>query len=201
MRLFVAIELPPEVKEQLTALKADIFGASWVKPPALHLTLRFLGDRIDPIRMTPIKTALASVKGAPFPLALRGTGRFPALRRPSGSKPARVLWVGIAEQPALLALQAAVEQALATVDFPPEERAFSPHITLARLKDDGSVEEQSTQVRRFLERTQDFRAEPFTVEQFILVSSLLTSEGPMYRHEAIFPLTAGQEREHFRSGT
>jgi 2'-5' RNA ligase len=194
MRLFVAIELPPEVKEQLVTLRTDISGATWVKPPALHLTLRFLGDRIDPIRMTPIKTALASVKGAPFPLTLRGTGRFPPLKRPGQRKPARVLWVGIAEQPALLALQAAVEQALATVDFPPEERAFSPHITLARLKDDGAAEAQSAQVERLLERTKGFRAEPFTVEQFILVSSLLTPQGPNYRHEAVFPLTMEQER-------
>jgi 2'-5' RNA ligase len=183
MRLFVAIELPEPVKEQILALKTEIPGATWVKPPALHLTLRFLGDQIDPIRMTPIKTALASVKGEPFPLTLRGTGRFPASKRAAG-KAARVLWVGITEQKPLLALQAAVERALVTVDFPPEERAFSPHITLARLKN----EEQPAEVARFLEAHKDFRAEPFTVEQFILVSSVLTAEGPKYRHEASFPL-------------
>jgi 2'-5' RNA ligase len=194
MRLFVAIELPPEVKEQLAALKAEIPGATWVKPPALHLTLRFLGDRIDPIRMTPIKTALGSLKSVPFPVTLRGTGRFPSLKHPGAkAKPARVLWVGIADQPALMALQAAVERVLQAVDFPPEERAYSPHITLARLKSDGDTETQSAQVARFLERTQGFRAAPFTVEQFILVSSLLTPQGPNYRHEATFPLTAGLE--------
>ena len=181
MRLFVAIELPEAVKEQLSALKTGIPGATWVKPPALHLTLRFLGDHIDPIRSTPIKTALASIKAAPFPILLKGTGRFP-----SGKRPARVLWVGIAEQRALMSLQAAVEKALATVDFPPEERDFSPHITLARLKD--TAEGQAARVERFLEAHKDFRAEAFTVEQFYLVSSLLTPQGPNYRHEATFPL-------------
>lgn len=184
MRLFVAIELPDAVKAELAALNTGIPGAGWVKPPAMHLTLRFLGDRIDPIRMTPIKTALASVKGAPFVIALRGTGRFPAAKG-SRAKPARVLWVGSEKQPALLTLQASVEQALATVDFPPDERGFSPHITLARLKDEG---ESASAVARFLDAQKDFSAEPFTVERFYLVSSLLTPEGPKYRHEASFPL-------------
>ncbi len=186
MRLFVAIELPEQVKEQVAALKTDIPGATWVKPPALHLTLRFLGDQIDPIRMTPIKTALASVKGAPFPITLRGMGRFPAAT--SKAKPARVLWVGIAEQTALTALQAAVEQALTAVDFPAEERAYNPHITLARLKSE--AEDSLAQVERFLQAHKDFHAEPFTVEQFYLVSSVLTQQGPKYRHEASFELTA-----------
>ena len=109
MRLFVAIELPDEVKDQLVALKTDIPGATWVKTPAMHLTLRFLGDHINAICLTPIKTALASIKAAPFTLALGGTGRFPSGTR----RPARVLWVGIADQPALLTLQSAVEQRLA----------------------------------------------------------------------------------------
>jgi 2'-5' RNA ligase len=185
MRLFVAIELPDAVKAQLVALKTEIPGATWVKPPALHLTLRFLGDRIDPIRSTPIKTALASVKAAPFPILLKSVGRFP-----SGRRPARVLWVGIADQQALMALQAAVETALAAVDFPPEERAYSPHITLARVKD--AEEGQAAQVERFLAAHKNFRAETFTVDQFYLVSSVLTPQGPNYRHEASFALKADE---------
>ena len=177
MRLFAAVELPTEVKDDLIALKSDIPGATWVKPPALHLTLRFLGDGIDPIRLTPIKRALASITGKPFTVTLHGTGRFPA----GTKKPARVLWVGIAEQPALMTLQAAVERALAEVGFTAEERGFSPHITLARLKGEGRVE-------RFLEKHGTFRAEPFEVSEFFLVSSVLTPEGPQYRHEASFAL-------------
>jgi 2'-5' RNA ligase len=176
MRLFVAAEIPDEVKAQLVALKSDIPAATWVKPVAMHLTLRFLGDQIDPIRLAPIKTALASINAAPFTVTLGGTGRFP----PGTKRPARVLWVGIADQPALLALHAAVERAVAAVGFPPEDRSFSPHITLARLK----PEANASQIERFLDKHHAFRAEPFTVSAYYLISSLLTPQGPSYRHEA-----------------
>lgn len=176
MRLFVAVEIPEAIREQLVTLETDVPGATWVKPQAIHLTLRFLGDGIDPIRLTPIKRALASVKAAPFALTLRGVGRFPPRKNP-----ARVLWVGLEEQPALLTLQAAVEKALGAVGFEPEERPFSPHITLARLKGEASVE-------RFLQSGSMFSAEPFPVSEYFLISSLLTPAGPKYRHEASFAL-------------
>lgn len=180
MRLFVAVELPPEHKAKLVALRRDIPGATWVKDPALHLTLRFLGDQIDAIRLTPIRTALGAIKAASFALTLRGTGRFP----PNPKRPARVLWVGIAEQSALMGLQMAVEQALAEVGFEPEERPFSPHITLARFKGDGP----NSRLDHFLEQHGDFSAEPFTVNAFYLVASTLKPDGPVYRHEGSFPL-------------
>ena len=179
MRLFVAIDLPPEIKAKLVTLKSDLPSATWVKPPALHLTLRFIGDGIDPIRLTPINTALRSIHAAPFSLILRSVGRFPQ----GNKRPARVLWVGIDEQPPLMALQAQVEQALASVDFPPEG-SFSPHVTLARLKGEGNM----AQVARFLEREAGFLCDPFTVSEFHLMSSQLTPQGAEYRRETGFPL-------------
>ena len=181
MRLFVAIELSPQSKTQLSALKTELPGASWVKPSAMHLTLRFLGDQIDPIRLTPITKALESVKAEPLSLTLQGTGRFPE----GSKKPARVLWIGLVDQPALTVLQAAVEQALIPVGFPAEERPFSPHITLARLKSEG----RSPELDRFLQAQRGFRADPFTVREFFLISSVLTPQGPIYHHEASFALT------------
>ena len=180
MRLFVAVDLPDEVKDQLVALKTDLPDAVWVKRPALHLTLRFLGDRIDPIRVTPIQLALASIRADAFPLALSGTGRFPSGTR----RPARVLWVGLSDQPALLALHAAVERALIPADFAPEDRPFSPHVTLARLKGD----QPAPQIDRFLDRQRGFHSDPFTVSSFQLISSVLTPQGPDYRHEGTFRL-------------
>lgn len=180
MRLFIAIEMPPDVKEQLAALKSEIPGATWVKPGAMHLTLRFLGDGIDPIRLMPITTALGAIRAESFAVGLRGTGRFP----PGTKRPARVLWVGIDAPPALAKLHAAVERAVAAVGFPPEDRDFSPHITLARLKPPAGA----AQVERFLERQRSFRADPFTAAEFHLISSLLMPQGPNYRHEASFPL-------------
>ena len=180
MRLFVAIQLPLPCREQLVALRSEIPGATWVKPSALHLTLRFLGDQIDPIQLMPLQMALASIQAEPFVLTLQGTGRFPE----GTKKPARVLWVGLADQPALLALQRAVKQALIPVGVAAEARAFSPHITLARLKST----DRSPELSEFLDQHRQFQAEPFTVREFFLVSSLLTPQGPIYRHEASFPL-------------
>lgn len=179
MRLFVAIEFPDEVKDQLVALEANVSGATWVKRPAMHLTLSFLGDGIAPIRLTPIKTALGAIEAAPFEIALRGVGRFPSQPK----RPARVLWVGIKDQPRLIALQAAVAGALAEVGFTPEDRPFSPHVTLARLKNGGRVD-------GFLDQHKAFRAEPFPVSEFHLFSSVLTPQGPNYRREASFALKA-----------
>ncbi len=180
MRLFVAVELPDEVKDQLVALKTDLPDAVWVKRPALHLTLRFLGDRIDPIRIMPIQLALASIQVDAFSLALRGTGRFP----PGARRPARVLWVGLTESPALLTLRTAVEQAIASADFPPDDRPFSPHITLARLKGD----QTAPQLAHFLDRQRGFHTDAFSVSSFHLMSSVLTPQGPNYRHEGTFNL-------------
>lgn len=181
MRLFVAIDLPPEIKAKLITLKCDLPAVTWVKSPALHLTLRFLGDGIEPIRLTPISTALRSVHAAPFPITLRGVGRFPAGNR----RPARVLWVGVAHPPELIALQTQVEQVLESVDFPSEASTFTPHVTLARLKGEGNM----AQVEHFLEREGGFACEPFSVTEFHLMSSRLTPQGAEYRREASFPLT------------
>lgn len=176
-RLFVAIELPDDVKQQLTRLRGDIPGATWVKPHAYHLTLRFLGDQIEAARVPAIVSALEAVQATPFDLVLQGVGRFP----PKGS--ARVLWVGLNAPPALMSLHRAVESALDTVGFPPESRPFSAHITLARLKQDARQ-----QVDAFLSQYRQFRTEPIAVSSFHLIESTLTPQGPKYRHEATFNL-------------
>ncbi len=94
-----------------------------------------------------------------------------------------MLWVGIQDQPALIKLQAAVVRALAEVGFPAEDRAFSPHITLARLKAGGQVDD-------FLEKHKAFRVDSFPVSEFCLFSSVLTPQGPNYKREGSFALKA-----------
>ncbi|NDJ62180.1 MAG: RNA 2',3'-cyclic phosphodiesterase, partial [Chloroflexi bacterium] len=154
-RLFVAITLPESIKGRLGALKTAIPGATWVKPPTFHLTLRFLGDQIRDERVAPIQAALATVRAAPFTLAWGGVGRFP----PSPKKAARVLWVGLTPEPGLQTLYHAVESALATVDFPPEDRDFNPHITVARLK----TAKHTPEVEAFLTQHADLRLPPVQV--------------------------------------
>ena len=180
LRLFVAIDLPASIRETLSAVHADIPGASWSKTANLHLTLKFLGDGIDDGRVPGIVEALGTVEGAPFELALSGVGRFP----PGDRQPARVLWAGLAAPPALAELAADIEQALVPLGFPAERRAFSPHLTLARLK----PEMPAAAVYRFLDRQAELASEPFTVDGFALYSSVLASQGATYSRLARFSL-------------
>lgn len=135
-RLFIAIELPNETLDAITGVqdalqrKAPDRALRWVKPKGIHLTLKFLGDA--PHDQAPaIADALAEAAAGFGPLALRveGLGGFPNPRRP------RVLWLGIAgDTGPLTELQAAVEQHVAPLGFPTENRPFSPHLTLARVR-------------------------------------------------------------------
>lgn len=176
-RLFVAIDLPDSIKDQIATLCSGVPGAKWVQRSQLHLTLRFIGE-VDTPHLQQIKTALASVQAAPFTMALQGVGQFPPKRA------ARVLWVGIAAPPALRQLHRQVEEALERVGLSPEDRPFEAHITLARLK----FLPPPSAVQRYLSQHSSFQSEPILVEAFILYSSVLSPQGPTYRQEAVYPL-------------
>ena len=144
MRSFVAIELPSEARRRLGTLvaglrEAGVRGLRPVNPEAVHLTLKFLGD-VPASQLDAVSAALEGAAAAadPFDLELRGLGGFPDLRRP------RVLWVGIGgDLEALQRLYEALEESLAPLGFPPEGRAFTPHLTLARLRDGTLIEERA----------------------------------------------------------
>lgn len=177
MRLFVAVDFPDSVKTQLVALKTNIPTARWVGRDQMHLTLFFIGETD---RVQAVQDALAGVKSPPFTLTMQGVGRFPLGEK----KPPRVLWGGLAEQPALIDLHRQVTAALAGLGFEPEDRAFSPHITLARLK----TERPSTETSRFIETHKNFHIDAIPVTAFALYSSTLTPQGAQYRHVAVYPL-------------
>jgi RNA 2',3'-cyclic 3'-phosphodiesterase len=174
-RLFVAVDLPETHKRRLSGLQTDIPSARWSRPQQMHLTLRFIGADVPAEQVEPIKTALRSIHAGGFDLELRGVGRFPLGSR----KAPRGLWVGIQPQPALNDLHHQVESALAGIGIAPDDRPFSPHITLARLK----AHKLSPQAEAFLAAQADFRAEPFTVTEFLLISSTLTPGGSKYTYE------------------
>ncbi len=184
MRLFVAIDFPDSVKDQLARLRSEIPTARWVGRDQLHLTLRFIGDGIEPARLEKIKAALAAVQGSAFDLRLHGTGRFPEVSQSGKAArrlgPPRVLWVGVEVPPALAQLQRDIEAAVVALGFPPETKPFSPHITLARLQTDRPL----PQVDAFLAVHARFRTETMPVDSFYLVSSVLSPAGPHYQHEA-----------------
>ncbi|MBZ0296925.1 MAG: RNA 2',3'-cyclic phosphodiesterase [Anaerolineae bacterium] len=179
MRLFVAIDLPGTVKDQLGKLQTPIPTARWVSREQMHLTLFFIGETE---KNRAVQEALAQVQAAPFEMALEGVGRFPGGSR----KPPRVLWVGVKAPAALGQLHTAVTAALVDMGFNAESRPFSPHITLARLKTERPLRE----VDAFLQAQADFRTAPFRVDRFVLFASTLTPQGARYSQQAVVELKA-----------
>jgi 2'-5' RNA ligase len=139
-RLFIALELPSEVKDGLEAIRAQLARQApprtvrWVQPDGIHLTLKFLGDA--PVaRRDELQAALqvAVDDHAPFPITAGDLGCFPNPQRP------RVVWVGIREDTgALASLRDSVEKHVAPLGFPTENRPFTPHLTLGRVNRDAS---------------------------------------------------------------
>ena len=179
-RLFVAIDLPEQVKDAVAGIAGrELVGARRVPREQLHLTLRFIGDA-DETMFQAVKRALSGVKGRSFSLTLKEVGHFPPGRHP------RVLWVGMEESAPLRELQQVVELALIGAGISPEERGFSPHITIARLK-----ETPPASVIALEEREHQFSAGPFPVDEFYLYSSLLTRDGAVHKREATYQLAPG----------
>ncbi len=134
-RIFIAVELAADLRERIGALERDLERAGarlrWISPENLHFTVRFLGE-ITPAQLAQVRLATreAASASAPFRLALHGIGAFPSLQRP------QVIWVGVREgSEALAALSARLDAALARHRFPPEQRPFVAHLTLARVRD------------------------------------------------------------------
>lgn len=134
MRLFVALEVPDETREALAALIAELQpkcrSARWVRPDAMHITLKFIGH-VGAERLAAIRNALANLKSPePIDMHFRGLGFFPGEKRP------RVLWCGVEASPNAAVLAADMDRALARLGIEPESRPFTPHLTLARFKED-----------------------------------------------------------------
>ena len=178
IRLFVGLELPEATHERLGSLCSGVPGARWVRPENLHLTLRFIGE-VDYDTAEEIETALQRLSAPPFSMTLEGVGIF---GKPTA---ARALWVGVRKCDPLIHLQAKVKTALRLAGLAEEERKFSPHVTLARLRDASAA-----RLQRFMAANSDFLSEPIPVARFVLFSSLLTRDGAVYTPESYFPLTA-----------
>ena len=174
-RLFAALALPPALRTTLALLKSGLPGARWIGPEELHLTLRFIGE-VDGHGEADVASALQMVRAKSFAVSLEGIGQF-------GDKKPHALWAGVKPVEPLLRLVAKIEQMLQRTGLPAETRRYTPHVTLARLRDT-----PPSRVALYIAENNLFRAEPFTATEFVLYSSHLGRQGAHYRLEATFPL-------------
>jgi 2'-5' RNA ligase len=183
LRLFIAISTPPEIKaqlrpilQQLVETRADV---RWEPIEKLHATIKFLGSTREELVET-IKERLGEIATEAQPPSVRYAclGCFPDKRRP------RVIWVGIDDPSGVLAeLHRGIDDAMTTLGFECEERAFKPHLTLGRVKGMKGV-------KRLLETMEaiSFDAGPVTLHEIALVRSELKSGGSVYTTLAAFLL-------------
>lgn len=176
LRLFLAVDLPPAIAAEVEALCQGLAAARWSNPAQLHLTLRFLGDTPED-RLASLRAQLATVAAAPFGLSVQGVGVFPRHRRP-----ARVLWAGVAPGEPLVALKAAIDGAIGP-DPEQSGRDFSPHLTLARFRDD-----PGPALAQYLARHAGFNGGAWPVEAFHLYRSTLGRDGAVHEILQSYPL-------------
>lgn len=189
LRAFIAIALSDEVLQALAAVQEQLktqmpAGAvRWVRPEGIHLTLKFLGD-IPRSQVDAVAQAMASaVSGmAPFSFTVEGRGCFPNFRRPT------VIWVAVKEKSGALArLHKAVEEACASLGYPPEERPFRPHLTLGRVPREAGPARQEA-VGAAVEQTEVGLLGTVDVRAIHLMRSDLQPGGAVYSELAGVPL-------------
>jgi 2'-5' RNA ligase len=178
-RLFIAIELSPDVRRWLEKTRSVLEpgmppgSVHWVKPDGTHLTLKFFGE-IPVGRIDGIRSAMdQSVAGkTPFSLTFEGVGCFPNTVRP------RVVWAGVRGESLLADLQRWLEDHLEAAGFK-KERSFSPHLTLGRVRD-GAKEIQLRKIGAAIEGARMETTAVMTVKELCLFRSILRPEGPEY---------------------
>jgi 2'-5' RNA ligase len=186
MRLFVALEIPEDVRAALRAfvqpLRTSWPRIRWTRPEGQHVTLKFLGE-VGEERLETVVSMLVPLR-TPEPIAMnfRGIGFFPQSRR------ARVLWAGVEESSNLQPLAAEVEGALVAAGFPAEQRAFRPHLTLARF----GPQEDTTGLQAALAPHADAAFGSATAWRFILFRSHLKPGGAEYTPLETFPFVEGK---------
>ncbi len=187
IRTFIAIELTAPILASLGDLQSRMQRdlppklLRWVRPEGIHLTLVFLGD-IPVEQVDPIAEALteACAGHSPFTVSVAGMGCFPNVRRP------RVAWVGVEEPSGALArLQHDIEQALVPLGFRPEARAFSPHLTLGRVK--GGSRQALEALGAYVERAK-VHVGAMKVQAVHLIRSDLRPSGAVYTELTVVPL-------------
>lgn len=188
IRSFIAIELPGDLVIKLRDFQADLkspwlHAAKWVDPGSIHLTLKFLGDvGVKSLAAVKEETGIAVRSSRRFHLVTGRTGFFPDHRKP------RVFWLGLeGDIEALVTLHKTIDQGLSKLGYARENRPFTAHLTLARLREEAGANDKMD----FVRRVQAKAINPsfnIAVNSVVLMRSQLTPRGAIYSRLAEFPL-------------
>jgi len=190
-RVFIAVELPPEVRARLAqhvdSLRKAIpdVRASWARQENLHLTLKFLGEvPIAKVEVLSVAAGAAARASDHFDLVVGGCGAFP----PHGNP--RVLWIGIEDQSGKLArLYQALEDECARAGFAREARPFHPHLTITRVR-----QPRGSRKLAQLHKQSGFASESVAVSELVVIRSELSSEGSRYTIISRHAFRASQDK-------
>ncbi len=196
MRIFIALDIDDAIRQSIARFLEGVRGfapdARWVRPASLHMTLKFIGEKPEPM-VEEIKRALSAINAQAPEITFREYGFFPTPKSP------RVFWVGIEAGPQLAALAAAVDDTMAALGVPKEEHAFSPHLTLARRGEGSGAPSwrKGDGVNRCFQHLQERLAAlpapefgTMTAHEFFLYQSQLQRGGSRYTKIARFALKA-----------
>lgn len=166
-RLFVAIRPPADIRAALLAIMGGVVGARWQDDDQLHLTLRFVGE-IDRHRANDLADALREIRFPPFDIRLSGVASF------ARKGHVHTLWAGVQPHEPLAQLHQKVDRACVRIGLPPDDRAYLPHITLARLG------RSAGETETFLATHAGLASSSFTIDSFALFESHLSHSGSTY---------------------
>lgn len=176
IRTFIAIQMPADIRQKLAEigeeLKKSGADAKWVAEDNFHITLKFLGN-VTAGRMTAVSQVVGSVveRTESFHLVLSGVGAFPRLSRPS------VVWVGISDgSDRVASLAEKIDAELGRLGFEREERPFSGHVTIARIRTSKNLE----RLKEIIEGLREQHVGVFGVESVAIMKSELRRSGPIY---------------------
>lgn len=180
-RLFTALEIPRDAALSLSLLRGGLPGARWIDVENYHITLRFIGD-VEGHVADEVANALDRVRRPEFMLNLSGVDAF-------GSKKPHSIYAGVSPSPELNALQGEIERICQRLGIPADPRKFTPHVTLARLRNP-RIED----VVHYLSSRGNFSTLPFKVGRFVLMSSRDLVGGGPYIVEEAWPLMAASRQ-------
>lgn len=183
LRLFIAIDIPEQIKreigELIDILKKHDTDIKWIIPENIHITLKFLGDTSETLVVTISESLLPVVSACePFHITVQSTGVFPNQKYP------RVLWIGIVDSDSLIKLRDRIEVTLSLLGFQRDEKKFHPHLTLGRVRSQKGMMSLTKELGMFHAR----QFGDFLVDHVELMKSDLGPKGPEYTCLCTLPL-------------